>query len=159
MYYATIQKNLIFKHPSQKGECMIPTRGEAKQGIAWLTPFTTDMVITPDHIGAVYTLTELVQAYADNRLVEPMGRGEIFDTLVGMAVPSSRDPECDPIIYGMKAMGDIADALLGKIPAKEDGVIKADEVTLKFFRKYLKMPKATLEEMCREIIALKGGTR
>jgi hypothetical protein len=31
-----------------------------------------------------------------------------------------------------------------------DGEIKADEVTIAFFQKYLKMPDANLEELCRE---------
>ena len=136
---------------------MTPTREEAKEGIAWLTPFTTDMVITPDHIGAVYTLTELVQAYADNRLVEPMGRGEIFDTLVGMAVPSSRDPECEPIIYGMKAMGDIADALTLKVKP----VVTDDDVFIQHIQSHLKPDQEVVCKICgktaREIIALKEG--
>lgn len=34
--------------------------------------------------------------------------------------------------------------------------LKADEVTLEFFRKYLKMPNATLEELCRKCDALTG---
>ena len=34
--------------------------------------------------------------------------------------------------------------------------LEADEVTLAFFRKYLDMPKGTVESMCREVIALKA---
>ena len=38
---------------------------------------------------------------------------------------------------------------------EESGILQADEVTLEFFRKYLKMPKATLEELCKECLRLK----
>lgn len=44
-------------------------------------------------------------------------------------------------------------SLANKIP--DEGIIHADEVTLAFFRKYLEMPKGTLEDLCREIIRLK----
>lgn len=37
----------------------------------------------------------------------------------------------------------------------ENGVIDAHEVTLEFFRKYLKMPGANLEDMCLECMKLK----
>lgn len=38
---------------------------------------------------------------------------------------------------------------------EESGELKADEVTLAFFRKYLEMPNGILEDLCREIIRLK----
>ena len=41
-----------------------------------------------------------------------------------------------------------------KATCSETGCITADEVTLEFFRKYLKMPKATLEGLCRKIETL-----
>ena len=38
---------------------------------------------------------------------------------------------------------------------RQEGILKADEVTLEFFRTCLKMPNATLEDLCREIVRLK----
>ncbi len=49
---------------------------------------------------------------------------------------------------------ELAHALVGKV-GKESRELKADEVTLEFFRKYLEMPGENLENLCVEIIRLK----
>ena len=49
----------------------------------------------------------------------------------------------------------LAKALATPTFSGESGVLNADEVTLEFFREYLKMPQGTLEDMCREIFRLK----
>ena len=57
---------------------------DIKKAISWLTPFYSDIILTPDHIGAVYVLIKLANLYVSTarRMPEEISEIEIpaFDT-------------------------------------------------------------------------------
>jgi hypothetical protein len=99
---------------------------------------------------------------------KPASVEEIMDELrVGFLnknLETSKEKSCSFWVSWEDLIKGIAEQLalsLAKLQIKgegEIGVLKADEVTLEFFRKYLEMPEGTLEDLCREIIRLKIPT-